>query len=207
MKPTSRLPIETPQLAPVTVKPRRLPGWRLWLPLCLQAALIVSIPAQSAYTYFTGRQVTLQTMPVDPYDLLRGYSQTLGYDISRADRLKKLSGGEWFANNQKGEVYVVLQAPTQNVTPPKPWQAVRVSGDRPTNLKANQVALKGQYLGGRITYGLEGYYMPEDQRNEINAAIRQVSTDRQAFVVDVKVDERGRAVPDSLWVRDRNYRF
>jgi uncharacterized membrane-anchored protein len=186
-----------------------LPGWRLWVPLAIQAALILGVPAQDAYTHAAGRQITLQTAPVDPYDPLRGYSQTLGYDISDPDRLKQLPGGQLFAQNQRGSVYIVLQAPAQaDANPPKPWKPVRVSVDRPTDLPANQVALKGRYdRSWRLTYGLEAYYMPEDQRQELNTAIGQVRSDPKAFVVEAKVDASGNAVPVSLWVRDRNYRF
>ncbi|NET14750.1 MAG: GDYXXLXY domain-containing protein, partial [Okeania sp. SIO1H6] len=42
--------------------------WRFILPLTVQLALILSIPAQAIYTTITGRTVVLQTVPVDPYD-------------------------------------------------------------------------------------------------------------------------------------------
>ncbi len=189
-----------------------LPGWRFWVPLVFQVALIVAIPAQDAYTYATGKTVVLQTVPVDPYDLLRGYSQTLGYNISTKDALQKLPGGDWFQNHTAGEVYVVLEAPTVNGSnPPKPWKPVRVSSDRPTNLPTNQIALKGKYDGFRLVYGLETYYMPEDQRSQLNDTIRQAQQQgergQQPFVVEAKVDGSGKAVPVSLWIRDQSYQF
>lgn len=214
------------------LKPPEKPiaGWRLWLPLVFQLALIVSVPAQAIYTHITGKTVILQTMPVDPYDLLRGYSQTLGYDISTQSTLERLPG--W--NDLPGEpapcvtgkdcqnplrkknvnsgisFYVVLEAPKveRNLGRPQPWKPVRVSLERPTNLPENQVAIQGKYQGWRMDYGLETYYMPEDQREQVNADISQAQRgQQQAFVVEVKVDGNGKAVPVSLWVRDRNYRF
>lgn len=198
------------QPAPVeTGSARRIPGWRFWVPLVCQAAFIVSIPAQDAYTHTTGKTIVLQTVPVDPYDLLRGYSQTLGYDISTPDNLKKLPGGNLIHAGQVDRFYIVLQAPAEtNATPPKPWKPVRVSAERPQNLPNNQVALQANHNGWRLLYGLETYYMPEDQRQSINLDISQVQQrQRQAFVVEAKVDRFGNAVPLSLWVRDRNYRF
>jgi len=203
----------SPPLAPPATQPteRRLPGWRLWIPLLFQAALIIGVPAQDAYTMATGRLVTLQTAPVDPYDPLRGYYQILGYEISRVDRLKQLPGGEWLNQGiqgyvPEGNIYVVLEAPTVSKTnPPAVWQPVRVSLQRPTDLADNQVALKGQYDGWQIVYGLETYYMPEDRRQEVNQAI--TNTPQQAFVVEAKIDAQGNSVPVSLWVRDRNFRF
>ena len=190
----------------------RLPGWRFWAPLALQAALIIAVPAQDAYTYVTGRQVTLQTAPVDPYDLLRGYSQTLSYEISQLDTLRSLPGGEEFFNvdaNAQSSLYVVLEAPESTPTnPPAPWIPVRVSSNLPTDLANNQIALKGEYKGWRVRYGLETYYMPEDQRDQVNGDIGQTAgRNPQAFVVDIKVDGQGNSVPVSLWVSDRNYRF
>ncbi|MEL6247172.1 MAG: GDYXXLXY domain-containing protein [Cyanobacteria bacterium J06648_16] len=210
----------TPDLEPVVqptpVKPAptrpRLPGWRLWVPLALQSLLIVAVPAQDAVTYATGTSVTLQTAPVDPYDFLRGYYQTLRYDISQPETLKTLpGGGEIFSNVgywNPQSFYVVLEAPTQASTPPSPWEPVRVSTERPTNLADGQIALKGEFSGLDIQYGLERYYMPEDRRTAVNADINQTQwQDQEAFVVDVKIDGRGNAVPVGLWVRDRNYRF
>ena len=221
MNPLNRQPIDPqptdiPQPAtqplPTVAKPaRRIPGWRLWLPLLFQTVLIMAVPARDAYTYVAGKPVVLQTAPVDPYDLLRGYYQTLRYDISDPNLLKSLPGGETISaiQGKSTEVYVVLEAPTQNnTTPPQPWKPVRISVDRPTDLGANQVAIQGQYNGWQVMYGLETYYMPEDQRQQINADISQVqSQSQEAFVVEVKVDAAGNAVPVSLWVRDRNYQF
>jgi uncharacterized membrane-anchored protein len=205
--PGDRLP-PAPELLP-DAAPRRLPGWRLWLPLLFQSMLIITVPAQDAYTYATGKTVVLQTAPVDPYDILRGYSQTLGYEISRFETLSKLPGGNFLQSSYVGDVYVVLEAPTtQNARPPKAWKPIRVSRDRPTNLLANQIALQGKSQGWRVVYGLETYYMPEDQREQINTSINQVQQgNRQSFVVETKIDSSGNSVPISLWIRDRNYKF
>lgn len=189
----------------------RLPGWRFWVPLTLQLGLIVAIPAQDAWTFVTGEAVTLQTRPVDPYDLLRGYSQTLSYDISQPQTLQSLPGGKETLEDtaRATPLYVVLAAPQiVGTTPPSPWKPVRVSRSRPQDLAPGQIALKGEYSGWQILYGLETYYMPEAQRQQINDHIQQVQGQEQpAFVVAIKVDAQGNSVPVSLWVEDRNYRF
>ncbi|MBD0267346.1 MAG: GDYXXLXY domain-containing protein [Cyanobacteria bacterium Co-bin8] len=188
-----------------------MPAWRFWTPLLIQMALLVSVPAQSAYTYATGETVVLQTAPVDPYDFLRGYYQTLSYDVSDPSILRVLPGGaEVFATESPGSFYVVLQQPETSPGPrPTPWQPVSVSPERPDNLGPNQVALRGETTQwGQIRYGLESYYMPEDRREELNRTIGEVQQqDIEAFVAEVKVDRRGNAVPVSLWVREQNYRF
>lgn len=200
----------------------RLPWWRLGLPLLFQAALILSVPAQAVYTHLTGKTAILQTVPVDPYDLLRGYYQTLSYEISDWETLSKLPGWSDLVKNSRKtgnpypivgtRFYVILEqpVPVQNkMGVPRPWKPVRVSRDRPEQLSDRQVALKGHYTKyGTIEYGLESYYMPEDQRLQVNQDISQAQNmPEQPFVVEIKVDASGRAVPLSLWVRDRNYRF
>ncbi len=193
-------------------------AWRFWLPLCLQIVLILTVPAQAVYTHLSGQTVILQTVPVDPYDLLRGYSQTLRYQVSQPDTFKNLPGGEIIPSDNKPgrqqiDVYITLQAPANaESTPgsPTPWQPVAISGNLPNNLSPNQVALRGEYYYTSIEYGLETYYFPEDRREEINSEIGQTfgnSPEERPFVVEVKVDSRGNAVVDSLWVGDRKYKF
>ena len=168
--------------------------------------------------HLTGKTAILQTAPVDPYDLLRGYSQTLTYDISRKQTLEKLPGWNELDKEKRDSLnlYVTLEAPPKQTSSgrPKPWKPVAVSASRPVNLPKNQVALQGRLRYGTINYGLESYYFPEDQREQLNKDISQAQTgversQRQPlpFVVEVKVDSQGNSVPVSLWVRDRNYRF
>lgn len=207
------------------IQPRAI--WRLCLPLAFQLLLILSIPAQAVYTHVTGKTVILQTAPVDPYDLLRGYYQTLGYEISNPRTLQNLAGwdtlpgtpvecaaeDEWCINrtlNPGTSLYVTLETPevTEKDGIPQPWKPIAISAEKPEKLSDNQVALRGRYEGWRVIYGLETYYMPEDQRNQVNDHIQETQwKEPEAFVVEVKVDQRGRAVPVSLWVKEKNYRF
>lgn len=191
--------------------------------------LIVAIPAQAIYTQFTGKTVVLQT-----YELLRGYSQTLNYDISRQDRLRKLPGWQELPQ-QKSEgnevtfikpgtrFYVILQAPTSTDSKelPKAWKPVALSLKRPSQLPENQVALKGLAQFGFIQYGLETYYIPEDQREQINAlraaqpeqptTLQQTllqanpiqQPPRPPVVMKIKVNAQGEAVAISLCARVR----
>ena len=199
-----------------SVIPERLPIWRLVVPLLLQTGLILTIPAGAFYTQITGKTVVLQTVALDPYDPLRGYSQTLNYDISQQETLRRLPGwkelggknSEYLAAGTK--LYVVMEAPDSSKSPPLAWKPVRVSGVSPDNLQNNQIAIQGTASGGSmVEYGVETYYMPESRRDEINQDIMQAQNNRlrQSVVVEVKVDNQGHAVPISFWVSDRNYRF
>lgn len=211
------------QIATNEIKP--IAAWRLWVPLLIQMGLILSVPAQPIYTQLTGKTIVLQTVPVDPYDLFRGYSVRFNYDISRVEDLRHLSGWAELVKQNPGRTsydlangsnfYVILEQPKPSAsTLPKAWKPVGVSSDRPASVAANQVALKGRYIYGSIAYGLETYYIPEEQREQINKQFRsRQQRQEQPIVVEVKVDAHGNAVPTSFWVdpqrglRLRNYRF
>jgi uncharacterized membrane-anchored protein len=221
-------PADTTNQFQLPPEAKRLRAWRMWVPLLLQIGLIAAVPAPSVYTFITGKTVVLQTAPVDPYDFLRGYYQVLSYDISDRTNLQKLPGwkdlpGEntpcppgaacpqnTYNVKRHTSFYVILEAPKAATNPGRPqaWKPVRVSRENPVNLPAKQIAIKGKYNGFLMEYGLETYYMPEDEREKVNQEIREAqSSQRQSFLVEVKVDKTGHAVPVSLWVRDRNYRF
>jgi uncharacterized membrane-anchored protein len=207
---------------------KNIKSWRFFLPLILQTALIIAVPAQAFYTYVTGKTVILQTQPVDPYDLLRGYSQTLSYTISNTNNLTGLKGWkELLAQSTKYEknsyqyqndylpvntkFYVILEAPTNTLaTPPFPWKPIAVSANFPENLPQNQIAIEGVADYSWVKYDLETYYFPEARREEINNKIREIQgnqNQQQSFVVEIKVDQKGNAVPISLWLGKENYRF
>ena len=221
-------PADTTNQFQLPPEAKRLRAWRMWVPLLLQIGLIAAVPATAVYTFITGKTVVLQTAPVDPYDFLRGYYQVLSYDISDRTNLQKLPGwkdlpgettpcppGAACPQNthnvyRKTSFYVILEAPKAATNPGRPqaWKPVRVSLENPVNLPANQIAIKGKYNGFLMEYGLETYYMPENEREKVNQEISEAqSNQRQSFLVEVKVDKTGHAVPVSLWVRDRNYRF
>jgi uncharacterized membrane-anchored protein len=193
-----------------SITQKKIPLVYFLIPLLLQLLIILVIPSKSFYTYQTGQDVVIQTQPVDPYDFLRGYSQTLSYDISNLENLQKLPGEK---NLNKGDTfYLTLQAPESSTQkPPLPWIAIAIDNSKPSNLPTNQIALKGMVSDyNMVIYGLEAYYMPESQREKLNQEIQAINNqnnERQSFVVEIKVDRFGNSLPVSLWIRDRNYRF
>ncbi|MGF1494569.1 MAG: GDYXXLXY domain-containing protein [Microcoleaceae cyanobacterium] len=219
-KPNDRQQETVTEPLPTDLKPRpiqSIKGWRFWIPLLFQLGLILAVPAAAIHTQITGKTAVLQTAPVDPYDFLRGYFQTLNYDISSLETLSTLPGWQGLTTEDSiylpvgTTVYVTLESPvseTAESTSPAAWKPVAVDSERPTSLASNQIAIKGQSAGARIEYGLERYYMPEDQREIINQTIRDTqSNDPQSFVVEVKVSQNGKAIPTRLWVGDQSYQF
>ncbi|HBB31729.1 MAG TPA: membrane-anchored protein [Cyanobacteria bacterium UBA8803] len=194
------------------------------VPLLFQTVLILAVPAQAVYTLLIGKSVILQTAPVDPYDLLRSYSQIMRYEISSQDTLRDLPGWEELPKQQPygndvtfikpgTRFYVILAAPVSSNPSelPHSWEPMALSLKRPSKLPPNRVALQGLAQRGLIQYGLETYYIPEDQRKQINADLRGT---RQApfsqpqqlppILMEIKVDAWGHALPIGLWAQVGN---
>jgi uncharacterized membrane-anchored protein len=200
-----------------------LPFWRLFLPLMLQTGLILSVPSQAMLTNFTGREVILQTLSADPDNVLQGATLNLDYNISRLSSLRRLPGWEELVRRNRGRnsrqllsgtnLYVILQEQQSfGRGAPRAWRPVRVTSNLPMSLPDNQVALRGVYQNGFVNYGVETYNVANEQRQQLNndifRAARQTRNGQlRPLAVKVKVDPQGNAIPVSLWVRDRNYRF
>ena len=124
-----------------------------------------------------GREVVLQTMPVDPRSLLQGDYAILGYEIGQVPR--------WVQQQSPGTVvYVVLEddGPV--------WNAVNYITDEPPS--------SGVYIRGEINhqrqldFGIGTYFVPEGTGRRIELA-------RDVKVV-VSLDRNGRAVIKQVMV-------
>ncbi|NJR69085.1 MAG: GDYXXLXY domain-containing protein [Synechococcales cyanobacterium CRU_2_2] len=202
---------------PISLQQQHLPSWRFWLPLLLQLGIILPVPLRNAYVAVAGETIVLETLAIDPYDIFRGYSQTLAYKISDSDTFEKLPGYEIVERleNQLGDdpaeldaanrpnvlktetFYVLLAAPkadlnantpnSQTQTSPPVWQPVGIVRDRPPTLPAGQIALRASSNGNAILYNLERYYMPEDRRDQINQTVQELQSRE---IGEVKVEAK-----------------
>ncbi len=207
----------------------QLPKQRyFWIAFGIQILLMATVPAQAIYTQVTGQSVILKTIPIDPYDPMRGYSTTLRYDISEVELLKTLPGWEnlpkLLEDRPKGlenkfvkprrlkpgtAIYITLEQQQKSPTNTwQPWKATAISAKFPEQRSPEKVILKGIVSSRNfatsqvVDYGLEIYYMPENRRNEVNNAIR----DRKA-VAEIKVDAQGHGIPLKLRVGDQEFEF
>ncbi|MGD1860469.1 MAG: GDYXXLXY domain-containing protein [Leptolyngbyaceae cyanobacterium] len=199
--------------------------WAIALPLALQTLLIVVVPLQAAFTTLVGTNVILRTVPVDPYDPFRGYYTTLQYDISQRGVLSTLEGWEAIQPSlepsgvtkllRPGKSFYVVMSDEAELESPgatirnAPWVPVQVFRDRPRNLPAHQIALKGTYRSDRIVYGLERYYLPEAERLDLEQRIREAQTGeaQPRLFVEVRIGPLGNAVPIALWLRGDRIEF
>jgi uncharacterized membrane-anchored protein len=181
-----------------------IPARNFWLALGAQLLLIATVPAQALYTLNTGTTAYLKTAPVDPVDLLRGYYQTLGYEISNKDTLQKLSGGGFMMKIANGqELFVTLALPAAGRR--EAAKPIAVSLTRPPT-QPQEVVLRGVYSGWQVKYDLEQFYMPEQQQAQVNKDIDRGRRSKN-LLMETKIRQDGRGLPVAIWIGDQSYRF
>jgi uncharacterized membrane-anchored protein len=144
----------------------------------IQVALIALMVYDRIRVLRAGSEVTLQTRPVDPRDFLRGDYVVLNYEISN------LSAGELKDAPSRGRgtpVFVKLARKDGGV-----YEAVSVHAE-PVPVAEGEVLIRGRAAGGatcgpnhrifcdrlRITYGIERYFVPQDEGREIERSRNQ----------------------------------
>ena len=161
-------------IASITPIWQRIPkAVRFGLAILLQCVLLVLMVADRMQILREGREVTLQTRPVDPRDLLRGDYVTLGYDISQLPA-GALAGQPSAERNPI--VFVKLKPDAGGL-----YQAVSVHA-APVAVTAPEVLIRGRVsyscgANGRmfcdkltIRYGLESYFVPEGEGKTLEQA-------------------------------------
>lgn len=144
--------------------------------ILLQCAILVLMVADRVRILRKGAEVTLQTRPIDPRDLLRGDYVVLGYDISQLPA-GALAGQPTVERNPV--VFVKLAPDASGL-----YQAVSVHA-QPVTVTAPEVLIRGRivYSCGstsrtfcdklRIRYGLESYFVPEGEGRTLEQARNQ----------------------------------
>jgi len=142
----------------------------------LQCILLMLMVADRMQILREGREVTLQTQPVDPRDLLRGDYVVLRYDISQLPA-GALAGTP--AAERNPAVFVRL-APNANGL----YEAVSVHA-APVAVTAPEILIRGRvsYSCGStgrtfcdkltVKYGLESYFVPEGEGKKLEQARNQ----------------------------------
>jgi uncharacterized membrane-anchored protein len=223
---------EQPSSSP-KIKPSLVVG-RFLIPLFLQTAAMLTGAFYAVQTEWNGELVTLESEPVNLSKFIRNSSNRVSYSISNFKNLEEISGWEELpgtpvpcprnnrSRNRQNQcnpkaklldpdltLYVILEPPKTEETRkvPTPWVAVGLSRDRPTELGENQVMIKGKSLEDLVEYGGEKFYLMRSQREEILATLDLTDKEEklETLVIQLKVNQRGNAVPIKLWIGDRNY--
>ena len=143
---------------------------RLIIALSILIGVAIIFIAYLSWPLLTGKAVILATMPVDPFDILRGQYITINYEISN---IPTIVGAE-----EGNNIYVIVKEAED-----KMWEFKSASLTAPDN----EVFIKGRinsiYRDNmQIEYGIEQYFF------ERNAQIPTAN-----LSVEVKISNSGQA--------------
>ena len=133
--------------------------------IALQFFVLLGMVVNAAVPLWTGREIHVRTIPVDPRSLFRGSYARLSYGFAT---LPENALGELTRHLRVGEVvYVSLQQGEGNV-----YDFAGASLDRP----ADGVFLRGRITRNtppyRVTYGIEAFFAPKDKAVQLEDDLR-----------------------------------
>ncbi|MCL2716161.1 MAG: GDYXXLXY domain-containing protein [Alphaproteobacteria bacterium] len=138
----------------------------------VQLALLTMMVVDHARILRDGSEVTLQTEPVDPRDLLRGDYVVLNYDISRVP--KELFEGQPVVS---GPVYLTLRPDSNGIFTAVSAHSEAVPVQSPDVLIRGRVRwpcprtpatkIEGRCYPLSVDYNIEKYFVPEGEGREL----------------------------------------
>lgn len=168
------------------------------LAILAQCMLLAAVPAKQIYTRTTGKLITIKTAPYDPYDFLSGYHVRLNYDISQPPGFEQTEP-RYTYRPKDTYVYVILKERQNGI-----FSAVSMHNAWPENIPQGAMVIKGKKTYNRVEYGIESYFIPEKNREQIEKDLRD--NNRQAKA-QIKVDKYGNANLIRILVEDRVYEY
>ena len=128
-----------------------------------QAAVVTMVPAGKYLALMGGRDLVLKLAPVDPYSMMSGYYANLNFEASMVPSTKRPSDLK-----QGQTVYRIVEKGDDGA-----WHPVSLSLSRPPALPPQQAFLRGTFQPGtgRILYGIESFYIAEEDREELDRAM------------------------------------
>lgn len=165
--------------------PKEKIKWALAIAIAFQFLVLTGMYAKAHMPLWTGEEVRLKTIPVDPRSLFRGNYARLNYEISTVNASQLLKEHQL----RKGEkVYVSLvknahglyEEGEPNIE--KPDTGIFIAG-RVTRIYSNRL---------RIKYGIEAYFAPKEE------ALRLERELRQSAVAVLMISPSGKAVLKSI---------
>ena len=149
-------------------------GLALLAALTLQVVILAGVFVNGFYPLWLGKEIRVETRPVDPRDLFRGNYARLGYDFSTLPTAGFRPGDViYLPLEQDGELW-------RGLTPARqpPAQGLYLRG-----------RVSGLPWGGtrRVTYGIEALFAPKEKALQLERELRD------GAVAVLKVAPNGRA--------------
>ncbi|WP_068413294.1 GDYXXLXY domain-containing protein [Labrenzia sp. OB1] len=165
-----------------------------WGLLALIQLALISIPlVDRLQVQFTGKVVQLETVPVDPRDLLRGDYVVINLAITSVST--DLPGSDGLRSGDR--VYVGLSADDGGIARPVLLAKSRDSAG-PLAIAGTVRSATGETL--RIDYGIDAFFLPEGE----GRVIERLDTKR--VLLEVSIAEDGRSLPLTLLVDGKAFR-
>jgi uncharacterized membrane-anchored protein len=96
-------------------------------------------------------------------------------------------------------VYAVLEARGEG----EPWRPVRLTGTLPRELPPDQVALRARFTAWQLDFGLDKFFIPESERDEVEQAL---ATDFRRARAEIRVDKSGNSALVALHIGEKVWR-
>ncbi len=149
-----------------------------WIVVAGQLVFLLAFIAVKEVDLLTGRDVVLQTVPVDPRSLLQGDYAILDYEIATLP--------EYMKDADKGtSIYVILKEG------PEVWEALDYL---PDIAPAGEVFIKGRVdHPGHLDFAIGTYFVPEGTGHIIEGAedikvVANINSDGTAVIKQVLVN-------------------
>jgi len=166
-------------------------GIGLGIAAVLQVFLLVGMLAKAAMPLWTGTEVRVETIPVDPRSMFRGNYARLNYDIAT------LPVDVSIESSQLGTgviVYVQLQLQDDGL-----YRYAGATLERPEHGIYLRGRIAGDYSPYPVKYGIEAFFAPKQKALQLErelrnggVAILMVSASGQAALKDVVPHVTGR---------------
>ena len=164
-------------------------SWGFIAAIVLQIAVLVGMTVTAAMPQWTGQELRMKTVPVDPRSWYRGNYARLSYGMSRVPTTQVPESAEL----RHGEVVYAVLVETENqlydlhsLQLQRPSQGLYIRGrvDRPVYLE------KVEHI--QVNYGIEAFFAPkekalalEKQLVDGGVAVLKVSPGGKALLMDV----------------------
>jgi len=142
----------------------------LSLAIFFQFLILIGMYVSAALPLWTGQEIRLKTIPVDPRSLFRGNYAQLQYKISQIET-KHFPDSK---NLRNGEVVYIILKPGKNEL----YEFARVSLDRPqegiflrARIENRWYEEKADYF--RLKFGIEAFFAPKDKALELENKLRE----------------------------------
>ncbi|MDO5554704.1 MAG: GDYXXLXY domain-containing protein [Planctomycetia bacterium] len=164
--------------------------------------ILGSMVADNTIPFRNAKTIVVETMPVDPRDLLRGDYVILRYPFSTT------SGRRWNGNQDEKmfvvpeqprtgqQVYAILEYDKEESV----WKTIRISLEPPG---PGQVYLRGiQRSYWQAQYGIESWYVQEGTGKALERAMRSGSAGTSQVRVELLVTPEGRSRINNVWIEN-----